>query len=142
MQEHAMQQHTSADRMTIGMLARAAGVHVESVRFYQRRGLLREPRRPQGGIRHYDAGDLARIRFIKAAQRLGFTLEEVAELLKLDDGTHCKAASEKAQRKLADVRDRLRDLRRVERVLSHLIASCHTAQGQVRCPLIAALQQD
>lgn len=129
------------DSYTIGALAQAAGVNVETVRFYQRKGLLREPGRPQGGIRRYAQADLARIGFIKAAQRLGFSLDEVAELLKLDDGDGCKAASEKARRKLDDVRARLADLRRMEGVLSELLGRCDSARGKVCCPLIAALQQ-
>lgn len=129
------------DSYTIGALAQAADVGVETVRFYQRKGLMREPGRPLGGIRRYTADDLARIRFVKSAQRLGFTLDEVAELLKLDDGTGCRAASEKAQRKLADVRARLIDLRSMEAVLSELVGRCESARGKVKCPLIAALKQ-
>lgn len=129
-----------ADSYTIGALAQAAGVNVETVRFYQRKGLLREPSRPRGGIRRYAQTDLARIGFIKAAQRLGFSLDEVSDLLKLEDGASCKAASEKAQRKLADVRARLADLQRMEMVLADLVARCNSVRGKVYCPLIAALQ--
>lgn len=129
------------DTLTIGALAQAAGVNVETVRFYQRKGLLREPGRPAGGIRRYAPADLARISFIRAAQRLGFALDEVAELLKLEDGSGCKAASEKARRKLADVRTRLADLQRMETALADLVGRCESARGKVYCPLIAALQQ-
>ncbi|MCW3717648.1 MerR family transcriptional regulator, partial [Burkholderia cenocepacia] len=73
---------------TIGALATAADVGVETIRFYQRKGLLSEPHKPYGGIRRYGAADVARLRFVKSAQRLGFTLEEVGELLRLEDGTH------------------------------------------------------
>ncbi len=134
-----MQQET--DSYTIGALAQAAGVNVETVRFYQRKGLLREPGRPQGAIRRYAQADLARLGFIKAAQRLGFSLDEVSELLKLEDGASCRAASEKAQRKLADVRARLADLQRLEAVLAELVGRCESSRGKVHCPLIAALQE-
>lgn len=77
---------------TIGALAQAAGVNLETIRFYQRQGLLHEPAKPQGGIRRYGESDLARVRFVKSAQRLGFNLDEVAELLKLEDGSHCGQA--------------------------------------------------
>lgn len=126
---------------TIGALAEAAGVNLETIRFYQRRGLLPEPARPQGGIRRYGDPDLARVRFIKSAQRLGFSLDEVAELLKLEDGSHCGQAREQGERKLADVRARLADLQRIEQVLADLVARCGSKHGRVRCPLIASLHE-
>lgn len=129
-----------SDTLTIGALAQAAKVNVETVRFYQRKGLLREPGKPQGGIRRYGSSDLARMNFIKSAQRLGFSLDEVAELLKLEDGAHCRQASEKAQHKLTEVRERLADLQRMEAVLEELVGRCSVARGKVRCPLIDALR--
>lgn len=125
----------------IGVLADAAGVNVETIRFYQRKGLLPEPERPYGSVRRYGAAELARVRFIKSAQRLGFSLEEVAELLKLEDGTRCVEARHLAERKLADVRQRLIDLQRIESVLSALVAKCSAVRGRVNCPLIASLQE-
>ena len=130
------------ENLTIGALARAAGVNVETIRFYQRKGLLPEPDTPYGSIRRYGASDVTRVRFVKSAQRLGFSLDEVAELLKLEDGTHCDEAREQAERKLADVRIKLADLRRIERALAELVERCCAATGQVRCPLIEALQQN
>ncbi len=125
---------------TIGALAQAAGVNLETIRFYQRRGLLPEPAKPQGGIRRYGDPDLARARFIKSAQRLGFKLDEVAELLKLEDGSHCGQARAQGERKLADVRARLADLQRIEQALSELLERCQVSRGKVCCPLIASLQ--
>lgn len=127
--------------MSIGALASAAGVHVETIRFYQLKGLLRTPARPAQGIRRYAGADVARVRFIKAAQRLGFSLDEAGQLLRLDDGAHCGDAAALAEAHLADVQERLRDLRGIERVLSMLVQACHTARGKVSCPLIATLQQ-
>ena len=101
-----------------------------------------EPDKPYGSIRRYGASDVTRVRFVKSAQRLGFSLDEVAELLKLEDGTHCDEAREQAERKLADVRIKLADLRRIERALAELVERCCAATGQVRCPLIEALQQN
>lgn len=92
------------ENLTIGAFADSAGVNVETIRFYQRKGLLAEPDRPQGGIRRYSDGDVRRVKFIKCAQRLGFNLDEIGELLRLDDGTHCRQASALAERKLVDVR--------------------------------------
>ena len=125
---------------TIGALANAATVNVETIRFYQRKGLMKAPPRPLGGIRRYSDSDLSRVRFIKSAQRLGFTLDEIADLLALEDGSHCTEAREKAERKLADVQARLADLQRIEAALQGLVERCCAATGQVRCPLIAALQ--
>jgi MerR family mercuric resistance operon transcriptional regulator len=126
--------------LTIGAFAAAAGVSVETIRFYQRKGLLHEPDKPVGSIRRYSDADITRIRFVKSAQRLGFSLEEVAQLLKLADGSHCDEAREQAERKLIDVRAKLADLRRIEATLAALVEQCCTAKGEVRCPLIESLQ--
>jgi MerR family mercuric resistance operon transcriptional regulator len=114
---------------TIGELGKVTGIHVETIRFYQRRGLLAEPQRPLGGIR-----------FIKSAKKLGFSLDEIITLLTLEDGTHCKEASKIAQLKLIEVRRRLADLRRMEKILSNLIGECERQRGKICCPLISSLQ--
>lgn len=132
---------TIFENLTIGAFARAAGVNVETIRFYQRKGLLPEPEKPYGSIRRYGAVDVRRVRFVKSAQRLGFSLDDVAKLLKLEDGTHCTEAKEQAEHKLADVHAKLTDLQRIERELQGLIERCCEASGHVRCPLIAALQE-
>lgn len=127
---------------TISGVAQAAGVNVETIRFYQRRGLLTEPAKPPGGIRRYADADVARVRFIKAAQRIGFTLDEIAQLLTLEDGTQCSQARAIAEHKLADVRQRLQDLQRMETVLSQLVERCASRRGAVSCPLIDALRPE
>ncbi len=129
----------TGDDLTIGALAQAAQVGVETIRFYQRSGLLRAPARPRGGIRRYQAADLARVRFIKSAQRLGFSLLEVAELLTLEDGTQCRVARGLAERKLDEVRVKLAALRRIESALRALVEQCRSARGTVTCPLISSL---
>ena len=126
---------------TIGALAETAGVNVETIRFYQRKGLMPEPEKPYGSIRRYGAAELARVRFIKSAQRLGFSLEEVGELLKLEDGARCGEARQLAEQKLVDVRQKLSDLQRIESVLAGLVARCSAVRGRVNCPLIASLQE-
>ncbi len=130
-----------SERLTIGAFAKVAGVNVETIRFYQRKGLLTTPARPYGGIRRYGDADVARVRFVKAAQRLGFSLDEIADLLRLEDGTHCSEAREQAERKLADVSAKLADLSRIEHVLADLVQRCRAARGDVRCPMIAALRE-
>ena len=126
---------------TIGALAETAGVNVETIRFYQRKGLMPEPEKPYGSIRRYGAAELARVRFIKSAQRLGFSLEEIGELLKLEDGARCSEARQLAEQKLVDVRQKLSDLQRIESVLGELVARCSAVRGRVNCPLIASLQE-
>ena len=126
---------------TIGALAETAGVNVETIRFYQRKGLMPEPEKPYGSIRRYGAAELSRVRFIKSAQRLGFSLEEVGELLKLEDGARCSEARQLAEQKLVDVRQKLSDLQRIESVLAGLVARCSAVRGRVNCPLIASLQE-
>lgn len=126
------------NNFTIGELAALALVSVETIRFYQRRGLVAEPPKPSGAIRRYGTTDVARLRFVKSAQSLGFSLDEVAELLRLEDGAHCKEASSLAESKLADIRCKLAGLSRMETALSGLVNACHVGRGKVSCPLIAA----
>ncbi|PKO68749.1 MAG: Hg(II)-responsive transcriptional regulator [Betaproteobacteria bacterium HGW-Betaproteobacteria-16] len=126
--------------LSIGAFAQAAGVGVETIRFYQRKGLLPEPDKPYGSIRRYCKADVSRVRFVKSAQRLGFSLDEIAELLRLDDGTQCEVASRHAEDKLKDVREKMADLAHMEAVLSELVRACHSRKGKVSCPLIASLQ--
>lgn len=131
--------HRDREVLTIGAVAHAAGVNVETVRFYQRRGLLREPDKPARGIRRYEPSDVQRLRFVRSAQRLGFSLGEIADLLRLDDGTHCAQARVLAEHKLDDVRAKLADLRRMEAALAQLVRACQDRKGSVSCPLIASL---
>ncbi len=125
--------------LTIGRLARAAGVNVETVRYYQRRSLVAEPERPLNSVRRYSEDSVKRIRFIKRAQELGFTLAEIANLLALEDGRSCRETRELATRKLALVESRLADLSRLRRTLRELIARCDTSRGKVSCPIISVL---
>ena len=125
--------------LPIGAFAAAAGVNVETIRFYQRKGLLAEPGRAYGSIRRYGTSDVARVKFVKSAQRLGFSLEEIAGLLTLEDGTHCNDARVLAEQKLVDVRAKLDDLERIESVLTRLVDRCCASRGTITCPLIAAL---
>lgn len=130
---------TTRANLPIGTVAATAGVNVETIRFYQRKGLLPAPARAYGQIRRYGDRAVARVKFIKSAQRLGFSLDEIAGLLRLEDGTHCVEARAMAEQKLEDVRAKLRDLRRMEAVLRRLVADCRASRGTVVCPLIAAL---
>lgn len=133
---------TIFESLTIGTFAKAAGVNIETIRFYQRKGLLPEPSKPYRGIRRYGDSDVTRVRFVKSAKRLGFSLDEIAELLSLDNGTHCAEASHLAEHKLKDVREKMADLTRMEAVLAELVHACHSREDSVSCPLIASLQAE
>lgn len=130
----------SEPTLSIGAFASSAGVNVETIRFYQRKGLLNEPERPYGSIRRYGDAEVQRVKFVKSAQRLGFSLDEIAELLKLEDGTQCREAQGLAERKLQDVQLKLQDLRRIQTALDTLVKRCRAARGTVCCPLISSLQ--
>lgn len=131
-----------SEAMTIGALALAAGVGVETVRFYQRRGLLGVPRRPTQGIRWYGQAELARLLFIRRAQRLGFTLKEVTDLLRLESETSCTGTRALAQERLSDVRQRLADLADIQATLERLVEACSDSGASGACPILAALNTD
>ena len=125
--------------LTIGKLAKAAGVGVETVRYYQRCGLLPVPERAYGAIRQYSQQSLQRLHFIRRAQSLGFTLDEVQVLLQQNDGGSCSTTRALAEQKLGLVEQRLKDLRRLRAELEHLIGQCRTHGNEASCPLIDAL---
>jgi MerR family mercuric resistance operon transcriptional regulator len=125
--------------LTIGQLAQAAAVNVETVRYYQRRGLLTEPPKPLRGHRRYPSDAVKRLRFIKRAQNLGFTLDEVRGLLTLEDGQSCRETRVLAEKKLAVIENRLTDLARMRKLLRALIAECESGKRPRSCPIIATL---
>lgn len=128
--------------LTIGRLARAADVGIETIRYYQRRNLLPIPDPQNSAFRHYPLGLVGRIRFIKRAQDLGFSLEEISALLALEDGLNRKAIRKVANARLDQIRGKIAGLQRMESVLAHLIHECE-ANGHVKsCPIIAALAGD
>lgn len=124
--------------MRIGQLAKAAHIHIETIRFYERKGLIEQPEKPLRGFRDYPAKILDRILFIKRAQKLGFTLEEIASLLLLDSGK-CPDIQDLAEQKLHDIRDKLADLSRIEIALDTLVSSCKNNDNIHHCPIIDAL---
>ena len=124
--------------LTIGKLAQRAGVNVETIRYYQRVGLLKEPDKPAYGYRHYPADDIARIRFIKRAQQLGFTLKEISELLSLGDG-HCTDVQALAEQKRDKIDQQISDLKAMRQVLTDLIEACQSDRSSEHCSVIDAL---
>ena len=128
-------------RDTIGGLARAAGVGVETVRYYQRRGLLSEPARPPGEIRRYGDEDLKRLRFIRSAQAAGFTLNEIGELLALDVADDRKRARALAGARVAAIDAKIEELRRARDALAELATACARKAGGP-CPILSAFDRD
>ena len=131
--------------MTIGQLAKRAGVNVETIRFYQRKGLLPVPGQSEngsvrGGIRRYDEAVHARLRFIKSAQAAGFTLTEIAELLELDASSDRARARELADARIAAIEKTIAELDAARRALMGLSRQC-AAADTLHCPIIAAFEQ-
>lgn len=124
--------------LTIGRLAKAAGVGVETVRYYQSRGLLRVPA-ANGGFRVYPAAAIDRIAFIKRAQALGFSLDEVRSLLDLEDGRNRRAIQGVTRKRLDQIDDKLHDLARMQATLRDLLAECEATGHAHPCPIIATL---
>jgi MerR family transcriptional regulator, mercuric resistance operon regulatory protein len=130
---------TTASAMTIGRLAQAAEVGVETVRYYQRRGLLPQPQPTRGAYRHYPPEVAARLRFIRRAQQLGFTLDEIASLLQLSDGTDRRSIRRITAARLAQLQERMADMQKMADVLQHLLHACEHASGATRCPIIESI---
>ncbi len=132
---------SQASAVTIGRLARAAEVGVETVRYYQRRQLLPVPP-SASGVRRYPATLIERIRFIKRSQNLGFSLDEIRELLRLEQGGSRAAIRKIAGDRLANIREKIVGLEQMERVLSELLCECEHTATAAPCPIIAALNTD
>lgn len=133
------------ENLTIGKLAKQMGVGVETLRYYERRGLIEPQRRTRSGYRLYQHDACRRLRFIRRAQALGFSLDEVAELLSLSDRPGESAAEVKqlAREKIDDIETRIRDLERMKSALSALEVQCPGHAGTTaECPILAALNQD
>ena len=128
-----------ARALTIGRLAKQAGVNVETVRYYERIGIIRQPVTPVEGYRVYPPADIDRIRFIKHAQELGFSLSEVQELLDLGEA-QCDEVQHKAQVKLDQIDAQIADLQALRATLSTLIDQCQLA-GQAHCPIVETLSE-
>lgn len=130
--------------MTIGELAKQAGVNVQTVRFYERTKLLPEPHRwPDSGYRDYDEDALLHLRFIRSAKELGFTLNEIKELLDLRilPGESCAEMKNLLQGKLRDIDARMKEMRRLRRVLEKLVTACQHRRQKTSCPALWAIER-
>ena len=131
------------DTLTIGELAREAQVNVETVRYYERRGLVHDPPRRESGYRQYPHETVGRIRFIKRAKELGFSLREVSELLalRIDLDTTCDDVRQQADRKLNEIKQKIQALRGIEVALSRMIWLCAGKRPTGECPILEALEE-
>ena len=129
--------------LTIGEVAKQGGVGVETVRFYERKGLIDQPRRPVSGFRHYDDQIPRRIRFIRHAQDLGFSLREIRELLdlRIDPKVSCADVKAKAVAKVSEVEEKLASLTRMRDTLLAITRSCGGEGPTTECPILDALDE-
>jgi len=134
---------TTQSALTIGRIAQSAGVAIDTIRFYEREGLLPEPRRRPSGYREYDQSAVSRLRFIRRAKDLGFTLEEIRELLALSADRHVgvEGVRERAAARLRAIDDRIAELQRVRAGLAELVDACPGHGAPEDCPILKALAE-
>jgi len=127
--------------LTIGQVAKRSGIGLETVRFYERKGLIEEPPRTDSGYRQYPEEAVGRIRFIRRAKELGFALKEISELLSLrvDPDTTCADVREQTELKIADVEEKIRALQTIKTALEKLAVSCTGSGPTSECPILEAL---
>ena len=132
------------ETLTIGKVARRAGVGVETIRYYEREGLVPKPDRSESGYRQFSPDAVQRLRFITHAKRLGFSLKEIAELLALRVDTasavSCKEVRERAEGKVEEVQERIAALRKMEKVLTELVGNCQNRAPTDPCPILRSLE--
>lgn len=127
--------------LTIGQVAEAADVNIQTIRYYERRGLFPRPRRTPSGYRQYAEEAVSRIRFIRHAQELGFSLQEIQELLglRVRHGAACDAVERKTRDKIAVVQQKIRDLQQMQRTLEQLAEACTARRPTDECPILEAI---
>ena len=130
--------------LTIGRVARLAGVGVETIRFYERKGLIPDPPRKASGYRQYPQEAVYRIRFIRRAKALGFSLQETKELfaLRVDSESTCQDIRNRAEAKILDIEEKIRVLAKMKDELAKLAAACETGAPVSECPILAALDEE
>lgn len=126
------------NELTIGRLAKSLSINIETIRFYERKGLIVQPAKPDSGFRRYSNEIAQRISFIKSSQKLGFTLSEISNLLKLNDQP-CHKVQELAIQKLDSVSERIEELKKLEKSLKQLVRQCANNKDQSNCPIIDSL---
>ena len=127
-------------KLTIGKIATLTNVSVETIRYYQKIGLIKEPNKPTKGYRSYNTDNIKELKFIKKAQRLGFSLKEVAELFEIGSG-HCHDIQDKALSKRNQISKQIKELQALEATLTALIESCSQRSGAALCPIVETLSE-
>lgn len=124
--------------LTIGEVAKQSGVGIETIRFYEREGIIAEPPRRESGYREYDYEVITRIRFIRRAKELGFSLKEISELMKLkvDPRANCSGVKKRAEAKLEEIENKIRDLKRMQKILNEVAVACVAAKPISDCPIL------
>ena len=132
------------EKITISKLAKKTEVNIQTVRYYERRGLIPEPQRTESGYRQYSYDTILRIRFIKRAQKLGFSLKEISELLSLrvDKNTTCGDFKNIAEVKISEVEKKIRSLNGIKKALTKLVALCSGEGPTSECPIVETLDTD
>lgn len=132
------------NKMTIGKLAKKCGVGVETVRFYEREGLIEEPPRRESGYRQYPEETVHRLRFIRKAKKLGFTLKEIRELLelRLDGEQTCDEVRSLAEAKIADIEEKIGLLQKMRTALGELVVACKSSKKTEACPILRAIEKE
>lgn len=131
------------DTFRTGKLAHEAGVHIETIRYYERRGLIPEPERDRSGYRQYPADTLTRMKFIGHAKHMGFTLEEIRDLLDLcvNRGSSCLAVKEKAESKISEIDIKIKYLKEMKKSLEHIASQCSGNTAIADCSIVKALEE-
>lgn len=132
------------NHLSIGKVARSAGVGVETIRFYEKQGLIADPPRRASGYRQYSRDTVVRIRFIKRAKELGFSLNEIKDLLslRLDPAATCDDVRKRAETKIAHIKDKIRALQSMQKALEALTSACAGTGSSTECPILAALDAE
>jgi MerR family mercuric resistance operon transcriptional regulator len=132
------------EKMSVGKLAKKAGVNVETVRYYERIGLLPQPQRLESGYRMYTNDDVIRLQFIRHAKELGFTLNEIRELLTLrvDSKCNCDDVRMRAEDKIRDISQKIEHLQRIREVLNQLVSACKLRKQTTDCPILEAIEKE
>ena len=130
-------------KMTIGKLAQSTGARIDTIRYYELRGLLEEPERTDSGYRLYGPEAVTRLRFIKSAQVVGFTLEEIRQLLgiRVDDESSCDQASALAETKVVELKKRITEMQQMTEVLQELLSNCSQRKNASPCPILSAFEE-
>src|SRR3954463_8741057 len=125
------------ESFTIGQVAKLAGIGIETVRFYEREGIIQAPQRRESGYREFSQADIEQLRFIKRAQELGFSLKEIAELLaiRVNPKQNCSAVKARAEKKMSEIQKKIRDLKEIQKVLEKVTKACDASKPITECPI-------